>query len=605
MMDQEARGTVICSQNKFARIMKEFTEMQQKAIKDAGFGDLLKLPLCDIRRNLCMELANSFDLETEEFNIGGNKVRMTIADVEHILGLPSTGDEIKKPPARHVTDLFHWYNWGKDNKISSASLMGYFRDNKNSDDEDFVRIFVLYAIGFYLCPTLQPNVSSDYLGLLENVKELKNINWCSLILHKLISSIRTYRINKAKNLGGCHALPQLWYWEKLYVADHEPKLFMKEINQLCSTGMKKDRRRDRTFTVNFIVDDIRHPIQFSYQHATHNAPNNVKDIQEIKQILGELKLMIMGVQHNSDSRLRDLNDNIEALTKEVLALKRKIQSIMKISTSDNDDDDDGSKDNVDNKKKKAHAAKDEKGTNKRKIDDISSGRKQEQSTVERSPFKRVKKPTEASKPEFDFSFGNNKNKKNEPTAGPSEFRCTAKDNATVAYIKKSQSKKTLVQIRDAVLNKKDMMDYLIRMGIWLNDQHIKNRQGGKTFIINALITTMLKDGGTTQMSKGESATRQHLVQRAHQFLQHDMLFLPVNIEKNHWYLVVVNARLHTIQVLDSTGPKLYRPDMTNVLKALETYFDIAEKEMGTESHTWKDHDVTTWRVTVFQRAKAD
>ncbi|KAL6838873.1 hypothetical protein ACP4OV_031309 [Aristida adscensionis] len=511
-------GTVICSQNKFVRIMKEFTETQQKAIKDAGFGDLLKLPLCDIRRNLCMELANSFDLETEEFKIGGNKVRMTIADVEHILGLPSTGDEIKKPPARHVTDLFHRYNWGKDNKISSASLMGYFRDNKNSDDEDFVRIFVLCAIGFYLCPTLQPNVGSDYLGLLENVKELKNINWCNLILHKLISSIRTYRINKAKNLGGCHALLQVWYWEKLYVADHEPKL--------CHEGNKP---------VMQYWDEERSQKRQNIYRKLGFAKGT--DIQEIKQILGELKLMIMGVQHNSDSRLRDLNDNIGALIKEVLALKRKIQ-----------------------------------GTNKRKIDDISSDRKQEQSTVERSPSKRVKKPTEASKPEFDFSFGNNKNKKNEPTAGPSEFRCTAKDNATVAYIKKSQSKKILVHIRDAVLNKKDMMDYLIRMGVWLNDQvinsaiyhmlsykHIKNRQGGKTFIINALITTMLKDEGTTQMSKGESATRQHLVQRAHQFLQHDMLFLP--------------------------------------LKALETYFDIAEKEMGTESHTWKDHNVTTWRVT--------
>jgi hypothetical protein len=68
---------------------------------------------------------------------------------------------------------------------------------------------VLCIIGFYLCPTLQPHVKSDYLGLIENVENIKNINWSSLVLNVLLSSIREYKEVKATNLKGNVALLQV------------------------------------------------------------------------------------------------------------------------------------------------------------------------------------------------------------------------------------------------------------------------------------------------------------------------------------------------------------------------------------------------------------
>ena len=41
-----------------------------------------------------------------------------------------------------------------------------------------------------------------------------------------------------------------------------------------------------------------------------------------------------------------------------------------------------------------------------------------------------------------------------------------------------------------------------------------------------------------------------------------VLFIPINIERSHWYLAVVNAQKHEIQVLDSLGSRINRSDLT-------------------------------------------
>jgi hypothetical protein len=82
-------------------------------------------------------------------------------------------------------------------------------EKNKTHGQDFIQIFVLYTIGFYLCPTLQPHVKSDYLGLIEDVKNIKNINWTSLVLNVLLSSLREYKEVKAANIKGNVALLQV------------------------------------------------------------------------------------------------------------------------------------------------------------------------------------------------------------------------------------------------------------------------------------------------------------------------------------------------------------------------------------------------------------
>ncbi|ONM38033.1 hypothetical protein ZEAMMB73_Zm00001d043436, partial [Zea mays] len=47
------------------------------------------------------------------------------------------------------------------------------------------------------------------------------------------------------------------------------------------------------------------------------------------------------------------------------------------------------------------------------------------------------------------------------------------------------------------------------------------------------------------------------------YLDHDMVFIPINIRETHWYLAVIHARNMEIQVLDSLGTSQDRKDLTD------------------------------------------
>jgi len=82
--------------------MNGFSPQQKHAVNEAGFGSLLKFKDLEIRRDLCKDIAKSFDIDTEEFIINGKRIKLSMKDVHHILGPPAQGDGIKEPPRKHV-----------------------------------------------------------------------------------------------------------------------------------------------------------------------------------------------------------------------------------------------------------------------------------------------------------------------------------------------------------------------------------------------------------------------------------------------------------------------------------------------------------------------
>jgi hypothetical protein len=105
------QGTQKCSQLLLVGIMQDFTATQQQAIQAVGFESLLKLKELRIRRNLCKEIADVYDLDKGEFNINGNSLKITLHDVHHILGLQHEGDEITELPKKNMSRLFQKFNW--------------------------------------------------------------------------------------------------------------------------------------------------------------------------------------------------------------------------------------------------------------------------------------------------------------------------------------------------------------------------------------------------------------------------------------------------------------------------------------------------------------
>uniref|UniRef100_A0A0A9F3C5 Uncharacterized protein n=1 Tax=Arundo donax TaxID=35708 RepID=A0A0A9F3C5_ARUDO len=76
-------------------------------------------------------------METEEFVIGGNRIKMTTEDIQYILDLPSEGDEIHGQEEKQPTELFGEYIEPGKTTIQFSGLTEFFTKN-NRDDIEFI-----------------------------------------------------------------------------------------------------------------------------------------------------------------------------------------------------------------------------------------------------------------------------------------------------------------------------------------------------------------------------------------------------------------------------------------------------------------------------------
>jgi len=102
------------------------------------------------------------------------------------------------------------------------------------------------------------------------------------------------------------------------------------------------------------------------------------------------------------------------------------------------------------------------------------------------------------------------------------------------------------------------------------------------------MTSYMKRDGVDEASlknlypRAEVSKISHEGHRVLEYLAHEMVFLPINIEKTHWYLAVVNAPKRRIQVLDSLCTLLGRSDLHVVLKGLEKEVKFIHKLVTVE-----------------------
>ncbi|PWZ52870.1 hypothetical protein Zm00014a_007696 [Zea mays] len=98
-------------------------------------------------------------------------------------------------------------------------------------------------------------------------------------------------------------------------------------------------------------------------------------------------------------------------------------------------------------------------------------------------------------------------------------------------------------------------------------EHLKCRSRGHVHIENAFQFNFLKRDGDVETKIDELYPSKDMAQissaerRVLLYLDHDMVFIPINIREMHCYLAVVNARNMEIQVLDSLGTSSGRNDL--------------------------------------------
>ncbi|KAL6896783.1 hypothetical protein ACP4OV_007355 [Aristida adscensionis] len=166
---------------------------------------------------------------------------------------------------------------------------------------------------------------------------------------------------------------------------------------------------------------------------------------------------------------------------------------------------------------------------------------------------------------------------------PQDYICTEEDLKIIQYIKSLPKKGTLVEIGDAFIDRFHMEclfhDYMKLNGDVISayihciraEEHLLHREGGKVFLENTFISSILRRDGDPKMDQ-ISYKEDKIASRVNNYLDHDMIFLPINIAEKA------------------------------LLAGLERHIELAAEDNELKQHKWRDLEVASWPVIeVFQQ----
>ncbi|KAI5013672.1 hypothetical protein ZWY2020_037716 [Hordeum vulgare] len=179
-------GTQVASLLRYEKFIKELNPRQLTYIQLIGLGELLKTPDMRMRRLLCHVIAYSYDAERDAFIINGRPCRITLKDVEHITGMPCMG---KNHVSSNQNDTLELWKELKNPNDTKVILKGLLAKMKGHSTPNFVRPFVLYTIGKYVCPTTQQKFANGGANLEGNLPLQQTWYYEKWRVHQLDSTI--------------------------------------------------------------------------------------------------------------------------------------------------------------------------------------------------------------------------------------------------------------------------------------------------------------------------------------------------------------------------------------------------------------------------------
>uniref|UniRef100_A0A0E0IFN4 Ubiquitin-like protease family profile domain-containing protein n=1 Tax=Oryza nivara TaxID=4536 RepID=A0A0E0IFN4_ORYNI len=535
--------TIACSIPKFVSLVQNFDSCQKEAIERIGFGGLLQMPDITLQRITCGHIADRFDVTTECVEIEGIQIPITTFDVQCIMGLPA-GELLITP--RPVSD-------DEDYKYYSEELL-----KAKVADEHFLRRFVLFAIGYILCPTTKPFVSSNYLALVKDINQIKHINWAALTRDFLIRSLKELK-GRRTNLEGNLPLLQVQDSKyKLTYGDRTPPLMSYWNEMKVNSWLKYDSKHGISGLNSANMDivlgqllQLQQSIQFLDNKMTNKlisiegiCNQNRKDIQEIKKRLRSAfhatsakhpKVEIIHEQFNitnqEEVRTAQADDTKNTQTESVKTTRRKRVI------------------------KPAHKAYDDFVYYKKKFTITASSTKQ---------------------PKID-----------DVDAITINYISNCKDNILLSAINGvklySQFLRALVVPQEAPPTSKWLNGSIIDAYIELikDEQADTPRGNGMALLESEAHCQQWKSDGAKKGTFSKTY-RQRRATVASKYLNHDMIFLPLNRNKDHWYVVVLNAGKQKIQILDSIrmDRNTYEAnkDLNDTIKGIDKFIAYATED---------------------------
>ncbi|KAK4724887.1 hypothetical protein R3W88_027666 [Solanum pinnatisectum] len=204
-----------------------------------------------LSKNLLVELMERWDYEKRAFVLPRGEITISLLDVALILGLRVTGNPVLLREDTPFLDLEREYNvalWNR--KITVASLEQRLDSLAETNNEDFVRSFLLYMFGTFLFPNTNGKIDSRYVCLLQDIDKVNSFAWGAAVLADVFHWLCRRKKEKLQYVGGCLIFLQIWCFEHIDIARPRLLNYRSMLPRICNWESTKSHHR-QWFTTKF------------------------------------------------------------------------------------------------------------------------------------------------------------------------------------------------------------------------------------------------------------------------------------------------------------------------------------------------------------------
>ncbi|CAL5415524.1 unnamed protein product [Camellia sinensis] len=293
------------------KIIRRLSMEQRDAVTSSGLGGLLNLRCTKLDHDLCEWLVQKFDPKTCSLNVHGRRLLLTELDVHKLLGIPAKGKTIElKKSSQAFPKLFEELGVVQG-PIKLNALREYLTKTEGAGEE-FMRIFALYMLGAFLCPTTKDVVKQSFIHLIQNVDGMKDYNWSKFTLQFFVRGLCKYNSKSHSQPNGCLFLIMLFYFDCVAPSGCDagrarsiPSLAYwgdAEIKATLKLFQKSGGYQNEEVDVNFVVDEPMQPFVQSEEMKNMNDIRISKietTVCDMKSVLEELVVIVKSGITNS------------------------------------------------------------------------------------------------------------------------------------------------------------------------------------------------------------------------------------------------------------------------------------------------------------------
>lgn len=218
----EVRGFVNkCRPGGLHDLVQHLNEQQLEAVKDIGFGGLLKISVSSIPLLPFVKmLVKSFNGISRMLTVNNrHSFLVTNYDICDVFLLPRHDGnnvlEMKRNESLEIMSVWK-EKYGIDRVYPLSKLKNLIKERLTDGGDDFKRLFVLYSLSSFLTPTANGMVDFSALKALIDVEKIREVDWCSYVLKHLCKAVTKFNSSsEIKTVSGCVLVLLILYLHRL------------------------------------------------------------------------------------------------------------------------------------------------------------------------------------------------------------------------------------------------------------------------------------------------------------------------------------------------------------------------------------------------------